>query len=140
MIKIKTLDHLVLTVKSIPKTIDFYEKILGFKSTSFIPAKDPSAQPRTALLFGSMKINLHPADAPYKPYANVPLPGTADLCFILDDINSTTKDIPQVIEFLNKNNIPIESGPVNTTGANGRMLSVYIRDPDLNLIEIAKYE
>lgn len=133
MFRIKTLDHLVLTVKDIPKSIKFYEDILGFRSESFVPPQFPDTV-RHALKFGTMKINLHPAESPYKPYAHVPLPGTADLCFILDD-----STLEQVVEILGQKQVPIEKGPVYTTGANGKMQSVYIRDPDLNLIEIAEY-
>ncbi|KAK6464049.1 glyoxalase domain-containing protein 5-like protein [Scheffersomyces coipomensis] len=138
MLKIKSLDHLVLTVKSIPKTIKFYESILGMESQTFVSPVDPTIT-RYALKFGVMKLNLHALDSPFKPHAKNPLNGTADLCFLLDDANSSVVGIKGVIDHLNQLEVPIEIGPVERSGANGKIESVYIRDPDENLIEISKY-
>jgi len=123
---IQQLDHLVLTVRSIQKSIDFYTRILGMESIEF-------GNGRQALKFGQQKINLHPVSNTFKPHANQPVPGSADLCFICD----TT--IQQIIRKLKEKSIPLECGPIERTGARGKILSIYIRDPDNNLIELANY-
>ncbi|KAK6203124.1 glyoxalase/bleomycin resistance protein/dioxygenase [Scheffersomyces amazonensis] len=138
MLKIKSLDHLVLTVVSIPRTLEFYERVLGMEPLQFVSPIDPTTT-RHALKFGRTKINLHSADKPFKPHALNPLSGTADLCFLLDDSNSGVSDIEGVLQHFKELNVPIELGPVKRTGANGTIDSVYIRDPDENLIEISKY-
>jgi len=122
--KISHLDHLVLTVASIENTCNFYQNVLGFKVITF-------KGDRKALQFGNQKINLHQQGHEFEPKALQPTPGSADLCFISDT------PISEVVAHLNQLNIQIEEGPVERTGAVHPILSVYIRDPDQNLIEIS---
>lgn len=124
--KVDYLDHLVLTVKNIATTCEFYAVILGMEVLSF-------GENRKALLFGSQKINLHELGKEFEPKAHRPTPGSADLCFI------TTIPLADVIEHLQRSGVPILEGPVNRTGAVGQLESVYFRDPDLNLIEVSNY-
>lgn len=124
MIKLKQLDHLVLTVKNIEATVEFYCNVLGMQRIRF-------AGDRTALKFGSQKINLHLAGMEFEPKATNPAPGSADLCFLTD----TPMD--GVLAHLQQHKISIEEGPLQRTGASTAILSVYIRDPDGNLIEIS---
>lgn len=119
-----TIDHLVLTVQDIDATCEFYTRVLGMTVVTF-------GEGRIALQFGSQKINLHQAGAEFEPKAARPTPGSADLCFII----CTALD--EVIAQLHKMNVPIVEGPVERTGAEGPIVSVYVRDPDGNLIEIA---
>ncbi|WP_354502759.1 VOC family protein [Paenibacillus favisporus] len=121
------LDHLVLTVSNIDQTCEFYSRVLGMRTVTF-------GEGRKALHFGQQKINLHEAGKEFEPKAKMPMPGTADLCFITDD------PIPDVIRHLEYCNVMIEEGPVLRTGALGSITSVYLRDPDGNLIEISNYE
>ncbi len=121
---IDSLDHLVLTVRDIDATVDFYQRVLGMEAVTF-------GAGRRALAFGRQKINLHPASAPLKPHAATPMPGSADLCLL------TSIPIPQVVEHLRRQSVAIEEGPVPRTGATGPILSVYFRDPDGNLIEVS---
>lgn len=123
---VNQLDHIVLTVKDIRNSCDFYTKVLGMKEITF-------GNGRKALSFGSQKINLHEYGKEFEPKALKPTPGTADLCFITDT------PISEVEDHLKSLNIEIVEGPVNRTGAKGVILSVYIRDPDSNLIEISNY-
>lgn len=122
--KISHLDHLVLTVASIENTCNFYQTVLGFEVITF-------KSDRKALKFGNQKINLHQQGNEFEPKALQPTPGSADLCFISDT------PISEVVAHLNQLNIQIEEGPVERTGAMHPILSVYIRDPDQNLIEIS---
>ncbi|OMF51971.1 VOC family virulence protein [Paenibacillus rhizosphaerae] len=124
---INRLDHLVLTVSNIDQTCEFYSRVLGMRTVTF-------GEGRKALHFGQQKINLHEAGKEFEPKAKTPMPGTADLCFITDD------PIPDVIRHLEYCNVMIEEGPVLRTGALGSITSVYLRDPDGNLIEISKYD
>ncbi len=124
---IERLDHLVLTVKNVEATVTFYARVLGMQPVSF-------GTGRRALAFGQQKINLHPADAPLTPYAEHPTPGSADLCLI------TSTPIPELIAHLKSVGVAIEEGPVPRTGAVGPITSVYLRDPDGNLIEVSTYE
>lgn len=124
--KIDRLDHLVLTVASIEKTCDFYSRILGFEVVTFLGD-------RRALKFGQQKINLHQVGLEFEPKALTPTAGSGDLCFIAET------SIDQVIEELKAAQVSIELGPVERTGANGKIRSVYLRDPDQNLIEISNY-
>lgn len=125
---VTSLDHLVLTVADIPATQRFYTNILGMTAEQFHPADGST---RTALSFGAQKINLHPADRPFKPKARQPLAGSADLCFLSDQPLSDWQT------HLARHNIAIEDGPIRRTGAQSTILSIYIRDPDGNLIEIS---
>ncbi|WP_267531200.1 VOC family protein [Acinetobacter oleivorans] len=122
--KISHLDHLVLTVSNIETTCNFYQTVLGFEVITF-------KGDRKALQFGNQKINLHQQGKEFEPKALQPTPGSADLCFISET------PISEVIAYLNQLNITIEEGPVERTGAMRPILSVYIRDPDQNLIEIS---
>src|SRR5262249_53624137 len=121
--KIARLDHLVLTVASIPRTCDFYTKVLGMEVVTF-------GEGRTALRYGQQKINLHAADAIPGLVADRPTAGSGDLCFI------TETPIAEVVSHLNTCGVPIIAGPGPRAGAIGTIQSVYIRDPDQNLVEI----
>lgn len=122
--KISHLDHLVLTVSNIETTCHFYQTVLGFEVITF-------KGNRKALKFRNQKINLHQQGNEFEPKALQPTPGSADLCFI------SATPISEVVAYLNQLNIQIEEGPVERTGAVHPILSVYIRDPDQNLIEIS---
>ncbi len=122
---IAQIDHIVLTVADIEATVDFYTHVLGMNKVRF------GEPPRTALAFGSQKINLHPASAPFVPKAAHPTPGSADLCFI------ATTPLDDVVDGLRQAGVDIVEGPVDRTGALGALRSVYVRDPDHNLIEIS---
>ncbi|WP_185204716.1 VOC family protein [Chryseobacterium sp. C3] len=124
--KIKNIDHLVLTVADIEKTVDFYTSILGFEVLVF-------GENRKALTFGNQKINLHQKGKEFEPKAKHPTCGSADLCFISET------NIHEVLQELKEKNIEIIEGIVERTGALGKIQSVYFRDPDLNLIEISNY-
>jgi len=124
---VSRIDHLVLTVKDRAVSVDFYSRILGMREVTF-------GAGRTALAFGEQKINLHQKADEFTPKAHAPTPGSADICLITD------WPIPKVIARLARFGVLIEEGPVIRTGALGPILSVYIRDPDLNLIEISHYE
>ena len=126
-VTIERLDHLVLTVRDIEATIAFYSGILGMQPVTF-------GKGMRALAFGQQKFNLHPADAPYKPHADKPLPGTADICLV------TLNAIDDVVAALAKAGVAVEVGPVPRIGALGRMNSVYFRDPDNNLVEVSRYD
>lgn len=123
------IDHFVLTVRDILSTITFYET-LGMEFEEFHPT-DGSV--RTALKFGNQKINLHKSGEEFEPKANVPTAGSSDFCLITDT------PLIDWITYLSGNGIKIEQGPVNRTGAIGKIESIYLRDPDLNLIEISRY-
>ena len=118
------LDHLVLTVKDIHTTIQFYTTVLGMQQVCF-------ADNRQALRFGTQKINLHQQGDEIDPHAAQPLPGSADLCFITDI------PLDQVIDHVHSCGVAILAGPVHRTGATTALQSIYLRDPDDNLIEIA---
>jgi catechol 2,3-dioxygenase-like lactoylglutathione lyase family enzyme len=119
------LDHLVLTAVDADATVDFYTRILGMQLETF-------GAGRMALRFGNQKINLHVRGKEFEPKAHVPVPGALDLCFI------ASIPLEQVIARLNDAQWPIIEGPVMRTGATGPIRSVYVRDPDLNLIEISE--
>ena len=124
--KIDRLDHFVLTVASVDATCAFYSEVLGMQVSEF-------GAGRKALIFGRQKINLHQAGAEFEPKAHVPTPGSADLCFIAES------NLQHVIAHLKGLKITIEEGPVERTGATGPIESIYLRDPDQNLIEISNY-
>jgi catechol 2,3-dioxygenase-like lactoylglutathione lyase family enzyme len=123
---IDRLDHL-LTVASVDASVAFYTRVLGFAKTTF-------GAGRTGLSFGSQKINLHPVGSAIEPRALRPTPGSADLCFV------TATPIERVIAHLNVCGVAIVEGPARRTGALGPMTSVYFRDPDGNLVEVASYD
>jgi catechol 2,3-dioxygenase-like lactoylglutathione lyase family enzyme len=125
-VKVDSLDHIVLTVNDINATCAFYSSVLGMKIVSF-------AGGRKALSFGSQKINLHEHGKEFKPKAQRPTPGSADLCFI------TSVPMADVMSHLGDHGVEIVEGPVQRTGAQGPIMSVYLRDPDSNLIEISRY-
>jgi catechol 2,3-dioxygenase-like lactoylglutathione lyase family enzyme len=122
--QLNQLDHLVLTVADVQRTVRFYVDILGMREESF-------GANRWALIFGKQKINLHKHGAEYEPKAHTPTPGSADLCFL------TSTPVSQVVAELKTKNVTIENGPVDRIGASGKLRSIYLRDPDRNLIEIA---
>lgn len=124
--KVDSLDHLVLTVKDIDVTVSFYSKVLGMDVVTF-------GEARKALAFGSQKINLHQQGKEFEPKAERPTPGSADLCLI------TAVPVSEVIKHLKACNVTVIEGPVQRTGAVGPIVSVYFRDPDLNLIEVSNY-
>jgi catechol 2,3-dioxygenase-like lactoylglutathione lyase family enzyme len=124
---IQSLDHVVLTVRNMAETIDFYSRVLGMRHIVFDGGFN-------ALHFGKQKINLHPFRAEYLPHADIPAPGTADFCFVAEGT------IGEAVAELASLELLIEVGPIAQTGAKGQMQSVYIRDPDRNLIEIACYD
>jgi len=120
------IDHIVLTTRDKDACIRFYTEVLGMTLEKF-------AENRLALKFGGQKINLHEWGKEFTPRAHVAAPGTLDLCFI------ASISLEKVIENLKKSNVPILEGPVAKTGAAGPIRSVYVRDPDLNLVEISVY-
>jgi catechol 2,3-dioxygenase-like lactoylglutathione lyase family enzyme len=122
---IDRLDHLVLTVKSIATTSEFYSRVMGMKVIN--------TDNRHALAFGQQKINLLEQGNENDPKAANPTPGSADLCFI------SSEPMPMVLEHLDRCGVKILDGPVTRNGARGPILSVYFRDPDRNLIEVATY-
>ncbi len=124
------LDHLVLTTANEAACVDFYTRVLGMKLESFIGGTPPVE--RKAFKFGNQKINLHIKGKEFEPKANIPMPGSQDLCFIAD------RPLLEVITKLEKEGWPIIEGPVVRTGATSKINSVYVRDPDLNLIEISE--
>ena len=124
--KVNRFDHVVLTVASIDATVDFYTRVLGMEALTF-------GAGRTALRFGTSKINLHQAGQEFEPKARHPTPGSMDLCFIVDD------PIEDALAQLTAAGVAVEEGPVPRTGATGEMVSCYLRDPDGNLIELSNY-
>lgn len=124
--RIERLDHLVLTVRDIAATCEFYARVLGMEVVTF-------GEGRRALAFGQQKFNLHEAGREFEPKADRPTPGSADLCLI------TQETLDAVIAHLAACDVPILEGPVRRTGALGPITSVYFRDPDANLIEVSNY-
>lgn len=122
--EIESIDHIVLTVSDITQTCRFYTQILGMEEITFL-------NDRKALRFGSQKINLHLKGHEFDPKAKQPTPGSADICFIA----GTSLD--EVINRLRKYGIQIEEGPIERAGAQGFLISIYIRDPDGNLLELS---
>ncbi|MCL6600314.1 MAG: VOC family protein [Alicyclobacillus macrosporangiidus] len=124
--RVNRLDHLVLTVQDIDATCQFYSNILGLDVVTF-------GNGRKALQIGNQKINLHQAGHEFEPKAARPTPGSADMCFI------TSVPLKDFMDHLAKHGVTLEAGPVQRTGATGPILSVYFRDPDLNLIEVSNF-
>jgi catechol 2,3-dioxygenase-like lactoylglutathione lyase family enzyme len=127
---IDRLDHLVLTTSHEAACVDFYTHVLGMSHESFIGGSPPVT--RQAFKFGNQKINLHIKGKEFEPKADVPTPGSLDLCFI------ASIPLDSVIEKLKAFNWAIIEGPVLRTGATQKIRSIYVRDPDLNLIEISE--
>ncbi len=125
--KIDCIDHIVLTVRDVDTTCAFYSRVLGMVVVTF-------AGGRKALAFGGQKINLHQAGREFEPKARQPTPGSADICLI------AAVPLADVIEHLAACAVPIVEGPVARTGARGPIRSVYVRDPDQNLVEVSTYE
>ncbi len=125
--QIERLDHLVLTVQDLQKTLAFYVDVLGMQAITF-------GQGRHALQYGQQKINLHIKGHEFEPKAQQVMCGSADLCFI------TSTPLEQVEQELKQAGLDILEGPVQRTGAMGPMTSLYVRDPDGNLIEISQYQ
>lgn len=123
---IDRLDHLVLTVRDIQVTCEFYMQVLGMQVITF-------GDNRKALQFGNQKLNLHQTGNEFEPKARHPVSGSADLCLI------TSIPLEQVIDHLRSNHVEIEMGIVTRTGATGSIRSIYIRDPDENLLELSNY-
>jgi catechol 2,3-dioxygenase-like lactoylglutathione lyase family enzyme len=124
------LDHLVLTTARREACVDFYTRVLGMQLESFVGGTPPVE--RQAFKFGNQKINLHVQGSEFEPKAHLPVPGALDLCFI------ATIPLEHVIEQLRAAAWPIVEGPVMRTGATQKIRSVYVRDPDFNLIEISE--
>lgn len=124
--RVDRLDHLVLTVADLDASIDFYSRVLGMRAVTF-------GDGRRALRFGRSKINLHVAGREFEPKAARPTPGSADLCLVSPDPPD------DVLAELREAGVAVVEGPVTRTGALGEITSVYIRDPDDNLVEIAHY-
>jgi catechol 2,3-dioxygenase-like lactoylglutathione lyase family enzyme len=122
--QLDSLDHLVLTVKDVDATIAFYTRAFGMHAVSF-------GEGRKALAFGAQKINLHQQGREFEPKAQEPTLGSADLCFL------SPTPLVEIVEHLHACGIEIVQGPVRRTGAQGPILSIYVRDPDQNLIEVA---
>ncbi len=124
--KIDRIDHIVLTVRDIQVTCEFYSRVLGMEVVTF-------GQGRIALQFGRQKINLHESGKEFEPKALEPTPGAGDLCFV------TGLPLEEVIAHIRSCGIDILEGPVGRTGALGPIESIYLRDPDGNLIEVSNY-
>ncbi|QQE86562.1 VOC family protein [Pseudomonas putida] len=119
------LDHLVLTTVDVDACKDFYTRVLGMRLETF-------GQGRLAFCYGNQKINVHVRGHEFEPKAHLPVPGALDLCFI------ASVSLEEVIAQLGGQDWPIIEGPIQRTGATGPIRSVYVRDPDLNLIEISE--
>ncbi len=125
-LRIDRIDHIVLTVRDIERTCEFYSSVLGMKAVDFDDG-------RKALRFGAQKINLHQAGEEFEPKATSPIPGAADLCFV------ARGPLEDAVSHLMSRGVEILHGPVIREGALGTMKSVYFRDPDGNLIEVSSY-
>nr|WP_019364115.1 VOC family protein [Pseudomonas luteola] len=124
--QIDRIDHLVLTVRNLERTCDFYTRVLGMDVITF-------GEGRKALACGEQKFNLHEAGKEFEPKAEKPTPGAVDICLI------TRMPIEDVVTHLHSTSVTVIDGPVRRTGATGAIVSVYFRDPDSNLIEVSNY-
>ncbi len=124
--KVTAIDHFVLTVRDVEATCRFYERVLGMPAVTF-------GDGRRALHFGRQKINLHQAGGEFAPHAQRPTPGSADFCLLTD------RPLAEVIAHITACGVDIIEGPVRRTGAAGPLESIYLRDPDGNLIEVAAH-
>ncbi|EXK38442.1 biphenyl-2,3-diol 1,2-dioxygenase [Fusarium oxysporum f. sp. melonis 26406] len=133
---VKSLDHLVLTCKNVTSTANWYSKYLGMKPEIFTSPTEPSVE-RHALKFGPHKINLHQQGKEFEPKATLASPGTADFCFVVEE----GTNLEEVIKGFTQDGIEVlEDGMVvKRTGAQGPIRSVYVRDPDGNLVELSHY-
>ena len=122
--RVRAIDHVVLTVRDVDRTLSFYQEALGMRPVVF-------GDGRRALAFGDQKLNLHQAGREFEPKAHVPTPGSVDLCLLTDD------PIDDVVAHLRSTGVAVELGPVAKTGARRPLRSIYFRDPDGNLIEVA---
>ena len=122
--QLDSIDHVVLTVRDIPASVAFYTRVLGMREVRF-------GDNRCALAFGHSKLNLHQAGKEFEPKAAHPMPGAIDLCLL------TRTSMDDIIRHLNAQKVKVEEGPIQRTGAQGPLLSVYVRDPDGNLIELS---
>ncbi|KPK13804.1 MAG: lactoylglutathione lyase [Betaproteobacteria bacterium SG8_41] len=122
---IKSIDHIVITTADLERCLDFYTRVLGMELERF-------GEGRLALRFGDQKFNVHPPGFNAGIKARVPTPGSLDLCFL------ASVPLDEVVARLRAHNIPIEEGPIERTGARFAIRSVYVRDPDGNLIEISE--
>jgi catechol 2,3-dioxygenase-like lactoylglutathione lyase family enzyme len=122
--KVDRIDHVVLTVADVERTISFYQRVLGMTGVTF-------GEGRRALAFGDQKLNLHQAGREFEPKARRPIPGAVDICF--------TTDVPldDVAAHLRAQSVAIELGPVGKVGARHALRSLYFRDPDGNLVEVS---
>lgn len=131
--KVRSLDHLVLTVQSLQTSVKFYESVLGMRHTTFSSGEGASKTERHALVFGNQKINLHVKGREFEPKAEKAQPGSADLCFLVDE------DVEMVAARLRNQRADVEflegGGVVERSGARSKLRSVYVRDPDGNLVE-----
>lgn len=125
--QVDRIDHLVLTVRDIDASVNFYQSVMGMNKIIF-------GQGRVALSFGNQKINLHQLGSEFEPKASNIMSGSADLCFIINT------SIDSAIEHLNNCGVTVIEGPVSRTGATGKIQSVYFRDLDGNLIEVSNYQ
>lgn len=122
---IKSIDHIVLATADLERCLDFYTRVLGMSLERY-------GAGRIALRFGDHKFNVHPPGFEAGIKAQTPTPGSLDLCFLAD------RPLDDIVAHLRRYNVPIEEGPVMRTGARFAIRSVYIRDPDLNLVEISE--
>ena len=122
--KVRAIDHVVLTVRDVERTLSFYERVLGMTPVTF-------GDGRRALAFGAQKLNLHQAGREFEPKADVPTPGSVDICLLTDE------PLDEVITHLRRSGVVTVLGPVAKTGARAPLRSIYFRDPDGNLIEVA---
>jgi len=122
---LKSIDHIVITTRDLDRCVDFYTRVLGMTLERY-------GEGRLALKFGDQKFNIHPPGFDAGIKARTPTPGSLDLCFLAD------RPLGEVMARLKQHNIAIEEGPVTRTGARFAIRSVYVRDPDDNLIEIAE--
>jgi catechol 2,3-dioxygenase-like lactoylglutathione lyase family enzyme len=121
---LEAIDHVVLTVRDIPASVAFYTRVLGMREVIF-------GNDRRALAFGGCKLNLHQAGREFEPKAAHPTPGAVDLCLL------ARTPVADIACHLAAHGVSIEEGPIERTGAQGRILSIYVRDPDGNLIELS---
>ena len=124
--KVKRLDHIVLTVADIEATVNFYVSVLGM-------VKEEFGSGRISLKFGEQKINLHQYKKEFEPKAKLPTPGSEDLCFVTDE------NLDIALSHVQAHGVEIIEGPVERNGAIGKILSFYFNDPDGNLIEVSSY-